>query len=53
MGEQGLPMVFAADDGGVGVSPVEHWFEFKLWRRVGRGGWRVGDPHDVCLFDLP
>jgi hypothetical protein len=24
VGEQGLPMVFAADDCGVGIAPVEH-----------------------------
>ena len=30
MGEQDLSIVFAADDCGVGITPVEHVFEFKL-----------------------
>ena len=31
MGEQALPMISAADDRGVGVTPVEHVVECKPW----------------------
>jgi hypothetical protein len=29
VGEEGLAVVLAADDGGVGVAPVEHGFECR------------------------
>jgi hypothetical protein len=35
VGEQGLSVVFAADDCGVGIALVEHGFESKL-REVGQ-----------------
>ncbi len=38
VGEQGLSMIFAADDGCVGIAPVEHVVECKLWRRGGKKG---------------
>lgn len=43
-------MVFAADDCCVGIAPVEHCFECKLWH-LGIGSCR-GQPETLMLADL-